>query len=98
MTVKELKPLSDEELLAQVKSGINLNGNDYQDDTITVWINEVKQDLLYAGVSAEVLGSTLAVGCITRGVDDRWLSHLPDYSDFFNKGAERLRNIQVEGA
>ena len=98
MTVKELKPIADVDLLAQVKNGINLNGNDYQDDTITVWINEVKQDLLYAGVSAEVLGSTLAVGCITRGVDDRWLSHLPDYSDFFNKGAERLRNIQVEGA
>lgn len=98
MTVKELKPITDADLLALVKNGINLNGNDYQDDTITVWINEVKQDLLYAGVSAEVLGSTLAVGCITRGVDDRWLSHLPDYSDFFNKGAERLRNIQVEGA
>ena len=98
MTVKELTPITDAGLLEQVKSGINLNGNDYQDDTITVWINEVKQDLLYAGVSAEVLGSTLAVGCITRGVDDRWLSHLPDYSDFFNKGAERLRNIKVEGA
>lgn len=98
MTVKELTPITDVDLLAQVKNGINLNGNDYQDDTITVWINEVKQDLLYAGVSAEVLGSTLAVGCITRGVDDRWLSHLPDYSDFFNKGAERLRNIKVKGA
>lgn len=98
MTVKELKPISDADLLVQVKNGINLNGNDYQDDTINVWINEVKQDLLYAGVSEEVLGSTLAVGCITRGVDDRWLSRLPDYSDFFNKGAERLRNIQVKGA
>lgn len=98
MTVKELKPISDADLLVLVKNGINLNGNDYQDNTITVWINEVKEDLLYAGVSEEVLGSTLAVGCIARGVDDRWLSHLPDYSDFFNKGAERLRNIQVEGA
>lgn len=98
MTVKELKPISDADLLVQVKNGINLNGNDYQDDTITVWINEVKQDLLYAGVSEDVLGSTLAVGCITRGVADRWLLGLPDYSEFFNKGAERLRNIQVEGA
>lgn len=98
MTVKSLTPITEAELLEKVKSGISLNGNDYQDDTITVWINEVKEDLLYAGVSAEVVNSTLAVGCITRGVDDRWLSHLPDYSDFFNKGAERLRNIQVEGA
>ena len=32
MTVKELKPISDADLLVQVKNGINLNGNDYQDD------------------------------------------------------------------
>ena len=98
MTVERLEMITDAELLERVKNGINLNGNDYQDDTLSVWINEVKQDLLYAGVRADVLSSTLAVGCITRGVDDRWLSHLPDYSDFFNKGAERLRNIKVEGA
>lgn len=98
MTVESLEIITDAELLEKVKSGINLNGNDYQNETISVWINEVKQDLLFAGVSADVLSSTLAVGCITRGVDDRWLSHLPDYSDFFHKGAERLRNIKVEGA
>lgn len=98
MTVESLELITDVELLERVKSGINLNGNDYQNDTLSVWIEEVKQDLLHAGVSVDVANSTLAVGCITRGVDDRWLSHLSDYSDFFNKGVERLRNIKVKGA
>ena len=98
MTVESLVIITDAELLERVKNGINLNGNDYQNDTLSVWIEEVKQDLIFAGVHTDVVNSTLAVGCITRGVDDRWLSHLPDYSDFFNKGVERLRNIKVEGA
>lgn len=98
MTVKELIPILDTELLEQVKNGINLKGNDFQDDTLYLWIQEVKQDLLYAGVSADVLNSTLAVGCITRGVDDRWSSHLDAYSEMFYTGAERLRSIKIEGA
>ena len=98
MTVKELIPISEAELLEKVKNGINLKGNDYQDDAILVWINEVKQDLLFAGVSADVLGSTLAVGCIARGVDDYWASHREQYSDLFFTGAERLRSVVVEGA
>lgn len=98
MTVKELIPISDTELLEQVKNGINLKGNDFQDDAIYIWIQEVKNDLLYAGVSADVIGSTLSVGCIARGVDDRWASHLDAYSEMFYTGAERLRNIKIEGA
>lgn len=98
MTVKELKPIADADLLDKVKSGLNLNGNDYQDDTVTVWINEVKQDLLYAGVSLEVLGSTLAVGCITRGVDEYWLSRREKYTDRFWGMAQRLKDTKVEGA
>lgn len=98
MTVKELIPISEAELLEQVKNGINLKGNDFQDDTLKVWIDEVKQDLLYAGVSADVLGSTLAVGCIARGVDDRWASHRDEYSEMYYTAAERLRNVKIEGA
>lgn len=98
MTVESLEPITDEKLLERVKSAISMSGNDFNNDTISEYIQEVKNDLLYAGVSADVLGSTLAVGCIARGVDDRWVSHLADYSDLFNKGAERLRNIKVKGA
>lgn len=98
MTVKSLTPISDKELLERVKTAINLSGNDYQDGTINVWIDDVKLYLLRAGVSADVLGSTLAVGCIARGVDDKWASHRDEYSDMFHAGADTLRDIKVEGA
>ena len=98
MTVESLTPISDAELLEQVKSAINLKGNDYQDDTIKFWIEDVKLILLRAGVSADVLGSTLAVGCIARGVDDKWASHRDALSDMFYTGADTLRDVKVKGA
>ena len=98
MTVESLTKITEAELLNLVKTAINLKGNDYQDDTVKVWIGEVKQDLLFAGVSPDILESTLAVGCIARGVDDKWASHLPEYSDMFYSAAERLRNTTVKGA
>lgn len=98
MTVESLTPISDAELLEQVKIAINLKGNDYQDDTIKFWIEDVKLILLRAGVSADVLGSTLAVGCIARGVDDKWASHRDALSDMFYTGADTLRDVKVKGA
>jgi hypothetical protein len=98
MTVESLKPLTDAELLAQVKTAIGMNGNNYNDDTILFWINSVKQDLLYAGVHVDVLGSTLAVGCIARGVDDYWVRQREEYSMMFYQAADGLRSITVKGA
>lgn len=98
MTVNELTPISTAELLEQVKVAINLKGNEYQNETIMFWIETVKHDLSFAGVSADVLGSTLAVGCIARGVDDYWASHREEYSQAFYGMAERLRKTKVEGA
>ena len=98
MTVESLKPMTDAELLEQVKLAINLKGNNYQDDTILFWINNVKFELLHAGVSADVVGSTLAAGCIARGVDDKWASHRDSYSDMFYTSAATLRDIKVKGA
>lgn len=95
MIVKSITPITDAELLVAVKNGLNLTGNDYQDEAITVWINTVKQDLLYYGVPENVLGSTLSIGCISRGVDDHWLSHKDEYSEMFYAQAERLRNTKV---
>ena len=98
MTVESLTPITDADLLEKVKTAINLKGNDYQNDTILIWIEAVKQDLSFAGVPADVLGSTLAVGCIARGVDDYWASHREEYSPAFYGMAERLRKTQVKGA
>lgn len=94
MTVQKLTPITDAELLERVKEAINAKGNTYNDDTITVWIESVKQDLLYAGVSADVLGSTCAVGCIAKGVNDIWVEHLPAYSELFDRMAYRLADTK----
>lgn len=98
MTVERLTPISDDELLNQVKDAIGMGGNNYNDKTIRIWVGEVKQYLLEAGVNAEVLRSTLAVGCIARGVDDVWVSHRDSYSEMFYSSAEVLRSVKVEGA
>lgn len=98
MTVESLTPITDAELLEKVKTAINLKGNDYQDDTIRIWIEDVKLELLHAGVSVDVIGSTLAVGCIARGVDDKWASHRDSLSDMFYGAADTLRDIRVKGA
>ena len=98
MTVEKLTPITDEQLLEKVKAAISMKGTTYHDDTIFVWIDFVKNDLLSAGVSADVLGSTLAVGCISQGVDDIWVSKLGAFSDFYNRSADVLRSVKVEGA
>lgn len=95
MTVESLTPITEAELLKQVKVAIGAKGNNYNDDTIQIWIEDVKLYLSRAGVSADVLGSTLAVGCISRGVDDKWASHRESYSDLFYSGAEVLRDIKT---
>ena len=87
-----------EKLLTDVKNAIGITG-DYQDNTIKVWINEVKEYLASAGVNATVLNSEKATGVIARGVLDLWnygagdgaLSpyfHQRVIQLAFNKGAE----------
>ena len=98
MTVESLTPITDADLLSQVKTAIGMNGNNYNDGAITVWINRVKQDLLHMGVSADVVGSTLAVGCIANGVDDYWVRQRDEYSMMFYQAADGLRSVVVKGA
>lgn len=63
--------LTNEQLLGEVKKGLGITG-DYQNDTLTIHINEVKAYLLGAGVSQNVVESSSSVGVITRGVSDLW--------------------------
>lgn len=96
MTIKSLTPISDAELLEEVKASINLSGNNYQDKTISFWIDEVKRYILQAGVSADVVGSTLAKGCIAQGVNDLWGNGGGVLSDYFYQSASQLRNYKFE--
>jgi hypothetical protein len=60
------------ERLSKVKTALGLNGSDYQDDTLTFYIDEVLAELIDAGVKQEVAESAAAVGCIAIGVNDLW--------------------------
>lgn len=97
MTVESLTPITDANLLAKVKNILNITGEHF-DATLTLIIEEVKLYLLSAGVSADVLGSTLAVGCIARGVSDLWNYGNGDtkLSEYFYQRADQLRGITIE--
>ncbi len=58
-------------MLKAVKSNLGITGN-FQDETIQGYIDEVKQFLLDAGVSEQIVGSETSIGVITRGVADLW--------------------------
>lgn len=66
-----LETLTDEELLQKVKSALGIGGT-YQDDTLQIYIDEVKEYLEDAGVDVKLINSTKALGVICRGVSDLW--------------------------
>ena len=58
-------------LLDKVKSALGITGN-YQDATLTVYIDEVKAFMVSAGVDESVVNSDVSAGVIARGVTDLW--------------------------
>ncbi len=63
--------MTDEELLQKVKTGLNITGI-YQDETLKMYIADVKSFLVDAGVPDEIINSSDSVGVIIRGVSDLW--------------------------
>lgn len=59
--------MTDSELLMKVKNALGILG-DYQDDTLTEYINEVTAFLIDAGVSS----ANITAGVVARGVSDLW--------------------------
>lgn len=96
MTVKSLTTITEAELLTKVKSSLNVSGEHF-DTTLQLYIDEVKAYLASAGVNADVLSSTLAVGCIARGVADLWNYGNGDtkLSEYFYQRADQLRFVEV---
>lgn len=96
MTVESLKPIAEADLLNAIKSTLNISGAHF-DATLQLHIDEVKAYLASAGVAESVLGSTLAVGCISRGVADLWNYGNGDtkLSEYFYQRAEQLRSVEV---
>lgn len=83
--------MTDLELLTKVKQGLAITG-DYQDSTLKIYIDEVKQFLINAGVKRSVVESDRSVGCILIGVNDLWNYSAGDikFSDYFNKRVIQL--------
>ncbi len=87
--------MTNDELLIKVKQGLGIGGN-YQDETLLIYIDEVKEYMLSAGVSKTTIESVKAVGAILRGVSDLW-----DYgsgsvglSPYFKERVIQLRSEQ----
>lgn len=100
MTVESLTPINAAELLTAVKNSLNISGTQF-DTTLQLYIDEVKEYLKSAGVAysdeCNVVGSTLAVGCISRGVADLWNYGNGDtkLSEYFYQRADQLRFVKV---
>lgn len=79
------------ERLEKVKTALGISG-DYQNDTLTLYIGEVMDELISAGVQKEVAESEAAVGCIAIGVNDLWnyTSGGVKHSEYFNRRMTQL--------
>ena len=90
--------MTDAEILLKVKSALGITGN-FQDDTLTVYIDEVKGFMKSAGVKENVISSLAAVGCISRGVADLWNygSGNANFSEYFKMRVLQLRYYNANG-
>lgn len=79
--------MADAGMLTNVKSALGIEG-DYQDATITQYIDEVTAFLTDAGVKSAYITS----GIVSRGVADLWNYGAADgkLSDYFLKRATQL--------
>lgn len=83
--------LTTAERLAKVKTALGIGG-DYQNETLTIYIDEVIAEMIAAGVKREVAESAAAVGCIACGVNDIWnySSGGVKHSEYFNRRLVQL--------
>jgi hypothetical protein len=84
--------------LAKVKTALGMIGNDYQDETLSVYIDEVLEFMIDAGVQREVAESPAAVGCIAVGVNDLWnySSGGVRFSEYFKSRVVQLSLKRVQ--
>lgn len=85
------------EMLAKVKYALygNADGN-FNDEQLQIYIDEVIDELISAGVTEDVARSRAAVGCIACGVNDLWNYSAGGvkHSEYFNR---RLIQLTLRG-
>lgn len=85
--------LTADERLAKVKYALYGNADGaYNDEQLQLFIDEVIDELISAGVKKEVAESAAAVGCIACGVNDIWnyTSGGVKHSEYFNRRLVQL--------
>lgn len=88
--------MADFDILAAVKTGLGLYGNDHFDAMLNLYIVEVKAYLKSAGAVDSVINAQSSAGVITRGVADLWNygSGNAQLSPYFK---ERAIQLALEG-
>ena len=81
--------MSENELLTQVKEGLNIYG-DLLDATLKIYIKEVKNHMLDAGVQDSFFNDDSCVGIITIGVHD--LYYNGSLSAYFDRRMFQLKH------
>lgn len=63
--------MADASIMTAVKNALGITGN-YQDPTISVYVDDVIAYMESAGVPTAVINSSKSAGVIARGVTDLW--------------------------
>ena len=82
------------ERLVKVKYALYGNADGaYNDEQLQLYIDEVIDELISAGVKKEIAESAAAVGCIACGVNDLWnyTSGGVKHSEYFNRRLVQLK-------
>ena len=94
-----IEQLTDEQILEKIKTGLGIDKEtNYQDDVLQFYIDDARAFMIDAGVPEVVTRSSVAVGCLLRGVNDLW-----DYgngtaqlSDYFKMRVTQLATQTTE--
>lgn len=85
--------LTEAERLAKVKYALYGDATQsYNDEQLKLYIEEVLDEMIHAGVKENVAKSAAAVGCIACGVNDIWNfgSGTVKHSDYYNRRLVQL--------
>lgn len=85
--------LTEAERLAKVKYALYGNATQsYNDEQLKLYIEEVSDEMIHAGVKENVAKSAAAVGCIACGINDIWnfSSGTVKHSDYYNRRLVQL--------
>lgn len=85
--------LTEAERLAKVKYALYGNATQsYNDEQLKLYIEEVLDEIIHAGVKENVAKSAAAVGCIACGINDIWnfSSGTVKHSEYYDRRLVQL--------